>query len=590
MTPTRHAQTLALAGFVLCARLAAAAGPNFEATQFHPSDTANGYLTVDSAFPVRHLGFSVGLFGSYAHQVLVLRDPSGRIVSGGDVISNQLGMDLTASFGLLDRLELGIDLPFVATQDTDNSVTRFPGGIASAGVGDLRFDLKVRVYTFDLREQHRIGLTLIAGLRVPTGDASSFLGQDGVSGYPRLVAEWRHPRASVAINFGAVLRSSRTYADLAVTHQLAYGAAAQVHVGYGLSVLGELWGLVGVGLPDGGPGLLASEAPAELAVGLRYRARFGLEASLAGGGGLSRGYGTPDGRLIFGLRFVTPDRPRAAPERDTDGDGVPDHADECPAVAGRADNLGCPDVDSDGDSFVDRVDKCPHEIGIAENHGCPDRDSDGDGLVDRLDRCPNDKGDAAHQGCPQADRDNDGVPDAIDRCPSQAGSRDNDGCPDIDSDGDGVVDRLDTCPFDAETFNGNSDEDGCPDVGDPLASFDGERIVTYEKVLFDSSGAIDKRSMKLLDVVATLLKLHPEITRLRIEGHTDNRGSAIDNLDRSRARAAAVRRLLIDALGVDGKRLIAQGFGPDRPLADNKDAAGRAKNNRIDFVVVEKKE
>jgi outer membrane protein OmpA-like peptidoglycan-associated protein len=589
MTAKRSAQALVLVSLVACTRLAAAGPASFESTQFHPSDTANGYLSVDGAFPVRHLGFTVGLFGTYGHEVLVLRDPTGRVPASGHVISNQFGMDLVASFGVFDRLELGIDLPFVAAQSTDNTLAMIPGGIRSAGVGDLRMDLKVRIYTLQLGGEQRIGLTLIAGLRVPSGDSSSFLGQDGVSGFPRLVAEWRHPRASVALNLGAVLRSTRTYNDLAVTHQVAYGAAAQVHLTHGLSVLGELWGLVGVGLPDSSGGLSASEAPAELAVGLRYRARFGLEASLAGGAGLSRGYGTPDGRLIFGLRFQSPDRPRPN-LRDRDRDGVPDAADECPDLPGRADNGGCPDVDSDGDSIVDRLDKCPHASGLAANGGCPDVDSDGDGLVDRLDRCPNDKGDAAHQGCPQADHDGDGVPDAIDRCPAQAGSRDNDGCPDIDSDGDGVVDRLDKCPFDAETFNGNSDEDGCPDAGAPLASFDGDRIFVYEKLAFDSLGAVDKRSMKLLSVIATLLKLHPEIGRLRIEGHTDNRGSAIDNLDLSRARAAAVRRLLIDPLGVDGKRLVAQGFGPDRPVADNKDSAGRAKNNRIDFVVVEKKE
>jgi outer membrane protein OmpA-like peptidoglycan-associated protein len=75
---------------------------------------------------------------------------------------------------------------------------------------------------------------------------------------------------------------------------------------------------------------------------------------------------------------------------------------------------------------------------------------------------------------------------------------------------------------------------------------------------------------------------------VRVEGHTDNRGSAIDNLDMSRDRAAAVRRHLIDIGGVDGKRLVAQGFGPDRPIADNKSEAGRAKNRRIDLVIIEK--
>jgi outer membrane protein OmpA-like peptidoglycan-associated protein len=92
----------------------------------------------------------------------------------------------------------------------------------------------------------------------------------------------------------------------------------------------------------------------------------------------------------------------------------------------------------------------------------------------------------------------------------------------------------------------------------------------------------------VLAVVAKLMELHPEILRVRVEGHTDNKGSAIDNLDLSRERAAAVRRHLIDIGGIDGKRLVAQGFGPDRPVGDNKTEAGRAKNRRIELVIIEK--
>jgi len=61
-----------------------------------------------------------------------------------------------------------------------------------------------------------------------------------------------------------------------------------------------------------------------------------------------------------------------------------------------------------------------------------------------------------------------------------------------------------------------------------------------------------------------------------------------EGLELSRARAAAVRRWLVDQGKVDGKRLTAQGFGADRPLADNRDFIGRAKNRRIEFVVMQK--
>jgi outer membrane protein OmpA-like peptidoglycan-associated protein len=186
-----------------------------------------------------------------------------------------------------------------------------------------------------------------------------------------------------------------------------------------------------------------------------------------------------------------------------------------------------------------------------------------------------------------ADHDKDGVPDNAVRCPNEPGSKDNDGCPDVDSDGDGIVDRSDQCPFDAEVFNGVDDEDGCPDQPAALADIADDKITTREKIQFVGN-AIDARSAKVLKAVAGLLKAHNEILKLRVEGHTDNRGSAIDNLDLSRARAAAVRRFLIEN-GIEPSRLSAQGYGPDRPVADNKDAAGRTKNNRIELMIVGKR-
>lgn len=581
---------LLLAALVLAGAVARAdhAQAPFDSQQFHPTTTARGYLGVDGAFPVRHLGFTAGLFGTYGHLPLAFRDQAGAVPPGGRVIEHQLGFSAVGSFGIIDRLELGVALPFVAYQATDGSLLGFAHPVAAAGLGDVRFDLKALIVSGVVRARHRLGLSLIAGLRLPSGDADSFLGQGGVSGHPRFVAEWVHPRAAVAVNLGAVLRSSRSYGDLHVTHQISWAVAGRVPIGLGFEALGELRGLVGVGYPDGSPGLTTATAPIELAVGGRFVSRLGIAVSLAGGAGLTRGYGTPDGRLIFGLRYETP--PGPSRPVDTDGDGVLDSADRCPRVAGVVENFGCPEPDTDGDGVVDRLDSCPEEPGEAALGGCPDRDSDGDGLVDRRDRCPTEPGRVEDGGCPPPDRDKDGVLDVADRCPDVAGVPENDGCPDIDSDGDGLVDRLDKCPFDAEIINGNADEDGCPDAGPWLARLEGDRIEVRDPIVFvEPGGAIDRRSTRSLQAVASLLKMHREIRKVRIEGHTDNRGSAIDNLDRSRRRAAAVRRALVE-LGIDGERLHAQGYGPDRPIADNATAAGREKNRRIELVVVERQE
>ena len=66
-------------------------------------------------------------------------------------------------------------------------------------------------------------------------------------------------------------------------------------------------------------------------------------------------------------------------------------------------------------------------------------------------------------------------------------------------------------------------------------------------------------------------------------GHTDNTGSKATNQRLSAARATAVRDLLISK-GVDASRMTAKGYGPDKPVADNKTVAGRAANRRVELT------
>lgn len=71
---------------------------------------------------------------------------------------------------------------------------------------------------------------------------------------------------------------------------------------------------------------------------------------------------------------------------------------------------------------------------------------------------------------------------------------------------------------------------------------------------------------------------------VRIEGHTDARGSANLNQALSQRRADAVRAALIEE-GVDGDSLTAVGMGADQPVADNATAEGRARNRRVDVIL-----
>jgi outer membrane protein OmpA-like peptidoglycan-associated protein len=282
---------------------------------------------------------------------------------------------------------------------------------------------------------------------------------------------------------------------------------------------------------------------------------------------------------------------KGCPWGDRDEDGIKDNLDQCPDEAGPEENGGCPWGDQDEDGLKDNQDKCPGLFGPADNHGCPRGDEDGDGIKDKRDKCPKQPGPTENQGCPWGDADKDGILDNLDKCPKQPEDldefEDDDGCPDKDNDKDGVPDDQDKCPNVPETINGYKDEDGCPDKGRQVVIVRKEKIEILQKVHFAYGRArIKPDSFGLLDQVAQVLKGHEEIKKIRIEGHTDSRGSDAANRRLSQRRAGAVRKYLIKR-GVASKRLKAVGYGEAKPIASNKSDTGRESNRRVEFVIIE---
>lgn len=98
------------------------------------------------------------------------------------------------------------------------------------------------------------------------------------------------------------------------------------------------------------------------------------------------------------------------------------------------------------------------------------------------------------------------------------------------------------------------------------------------------SAEIVATSDALLTEIADVLLRHPEITRVEIQGHTDNRGGHDHNQDLSQRRAEAVRDWLV-AHGVDSSRLEPHGYGDANPIAPNITASGRARNRRVQFII-----
>jgi len=258
--------------------------------------------------------------------------------------------------------------------------------------------------------------------------------------------------------------------------------------------------------------------------------------------------------------------------KDTDKDGIYDKDDLCPEVAGPEQFQGCPDTDGDG--IPDKDDSCPEVAGLQEFQGCPD--TDGDGITDASDACPEVAGPASLQGCP--DKDSDGLADKDDQCPDVAGPRENRGCPWPDTDGDGVLDKDDLCP----NVRGTSANRGCPEVTEEVI----KRLNEYARtILFNSGKATFKEeTLPVLQSMLAIFKEYPQ-ARFSIEGHTDSDGSNALNQTLSENRAAAVRNFLIEN-GIGADRLMSTGYGETKPIASNKNAAGKAQNRRVEIKLI----
>jgi OOP family OmpA-OmpF porin len=205
---------------------------------------------------------------------------------------------------------------------------------------------------------------------------------------------------------------------------------------------------------------------------------------------------------------------------------------------------------------LDRDDPCPEAAGELPG-GCPEKvcpvlDADGDGLLNEVDQCPNEAA-RTLTGCIVHDKDNDGIPDDRDKCVEEQ-----------------------------ETRNGFEDTDGCPDeIPEKVRKFTG----VIKGIEFDlGSSKIKKQSERLLGEAAGVLKGYPEL-RVQITGHSDDQGERETNMKLSQERADSVKAFLVQ-LGVADNQIETKGMGPDRPLTENDTAAGRQKNRRIEFAII----
>ncbi|HEX8706513.1 MAG TPA: OmpA family protein [Myxococcaceae bacterium] len=563
--------------------------------QFKPAPGKTDVLGIHGAGVPGHYNWRAGLYLNYAHEPLVVINPRSDTLLQ-HLVKNQMGFDLVGSIGLGERFELGAVVPLNLQQGEFNQQP--VGNVEQTwkgGMGDLRLVPKALLVD---HEGLRLGLVLPVVL--PTGGGTALRGQKGIGAQPRLAADYAFEGgARVLANVGINVRSREELLNLSVGNELSYGVGATVPFNNEFTGMASLGGALGLGATGGAD---EEEVPLEMQAGVQYRFSKYVMGTLGLGRGLTLGYGMPIFRVFTGVSYTAEEY--KAPPKDSDGDDLPDVADKCPDEPedrdGFQDEDGCLDPDNDSDGIPDTADKCPNEPedkdGFQDEDGCPDPDNDGDGMLDGSDQCANEPEDKDgfqdEDGCPDPDNDGDLTLDTADKCPlkpeDKDGFQDEDGCPDPDNDRDGVADADDECPQEAEVINGVDDMDGCPDKGETKVKVQGKRILILEKVYFATNkDVVLARSFPLLQQVAAVLRANPQLTKIRIEGHTDDRADDAFNKDLSQRRAGNVRKYLVEQAGIDPERLDAEGFGEERPVDTNKTAAGRENNRRVEFIVVE---
>jgi outer membrane protein OmpA-like peptidoglycan-associated protein len=592
-----------------------AEGRNFSAERFRLSLDKQGILNAEWAEVPDHLDWDLSLWLGVADDPLAIyKVEDGKRSRVGPLVDRRVGGSVVIALGLFDWVQLGIDLPLVFYQTRPDSLPGVRGqldGLSGFGMGAPRIAPKVRILA---EAKHGVGLAFVPAFTLPSASLGEYIGQDGLLFEPEVVLSKRDGILRGAVNLGLRLRRPEVFANLAVDNEIFTHLGAGIDLETATDEPIELNASLSAASALASPFADRNQNHLEALLGATYDFNNPALGFVAGGLGLSQGHGTPDWRVLVGLRLSDHDH-------DQDKDGLPDDLDECPKqpedkdqfedfdgcpdpdndqdgildvddgaplqaedIDGFQDADGVPDPDNDGDGVWDWDDACVGQAGPEVNLGCPDKDTDGDGLIDRQDRCHDQAEDKDafedDDGCPDPDNDEDGILDVADQCPNRPGPIEAQGCPESDTDGDGVVDRLDNCP----TEPGLVSESGCKKK--QLVVITGTRLDVLEKVYFSSARSrIRRRSYELLDNVAAVLKAHPEITKVQVQGHTDGHGSARGNLRLSQSRSEAVRKYLIKR-GIEAGRLEAKGFGESEPIAPNQSKAGRADNRRVEFRIL----
>jgi OmpA-OmpF porin, OOP family len=500
-------------------------------------------------------------------------DKATLAASSSAVVSDQFTMYANVGFEFLDRFIVGLAFPVTWIQDGQNpnyaGQSNFFGSTTGGSTfdesgpsaGDTRLDLRGVIWR---SEDRKMAIGGQVSVFFPTGTYYQFGGDGSTTALVMVNAEYTTKIvvpvtfvAQTGFDFRPETRVNQpTQGDgLGIGDEWRWAVGAFVPIKHGKYRLGAtIFGQTGIQSDSfiGNTAFTRQNTPIEWQV--EGRMKFGPRNhwwwGLGGGTLIVEGYGAPDFRAIGMLGAYVPilDTSAASPD---------------PKVALREKWRSQGMVDTDHDGIPDDLDACPNE---PEDH----------------------KGNDPNDGCPEPpDRDGDGIPDMYDKCPDvpedKDGIDDTDGCPEDDADQDGIPDVSDACPREPGQPSPDPKKNGCPQ----FIHLEGSVVRVLQQVHFATASAtILPDSFPMLQEIANLLKANPQIKRMTIDGHTDDRGEADMNKRLSDARANSVMTWLVQH-GVEAGRLEAHGYGEEKPIADNTTNEGRAANRRVEFKILD---
>ncbi len=573
-----------------------------------------------------------------------VNDPLIFIPQGSDdpvaIVSDALQANVLGMYSV-DRFRLGIDVPvylLTASEVADNG----------AGLGDLSLDARATILAHD---DSPVGAALSGRLVLPTSTVETSLGASGVGGEITAQVDRKADKLLLAANIGTRLNASTTEVldNVDLGDQLFFriggGYEVATDAGLSLDVVGQFNYTEPLSNPAGSP--IEALAGGWLRATPEWVLRAGLGRGITPGIGsptaraiLSIAYehggvADKDGDGLVDKEDTCPEEPEdfdefkdedGCPDPDNDEDGIVDKDDRCP-------------IDPEDKDQFDDLDGCPDASTAVAIRVINDKgEAINDAVVEISGRATRVKGTTGlmtdvHDGkyklsagapkyltgeveftAPVSSRtvtitlleavkigkirveilDPNGTHlneavwaiDSVDGPPLEDGVSGKEipaGKHLLTAQAEGYAPaRIDVQIVEGETLH------SVLLLQPSKVSVTREKIEIKESVYFETGKSVIKsESFELLDEVSNILVQHHELTQIRVEGHTDSRGSSSSNLKLSQARAKAVMTYLIEH-GVETDRLQSEGYGEDKPIDDRENAEAYEKNRRVDFFIVER--